>query len=353
MACPTLFTTYLKMLGVPHTATYSNQQYKSYPPKLGFVAFQDLLYEYRVKREVTKAPHPDAQSLESLRTPFVTRMADGSPRIVTAVSVDRISYITPHGNASAPAADFLKSWSGEALTAAVTPDSAEPDWRKHCFHHAALVAERYAFWILLAALCAFFFVSNRIYASWSMTLLTACYIGGTVVSWLLTLKQNNVNSQSAEAICSMIQPHGCNTVINSDQGMFLGLFHWSEIGLTFFTVSLGALLLHPATCNYLAYISILCLPYTVWSVYTQHWRLHSWCTLCLCVQALFWIIFGLQLGGGHMHALFPLRWDLAVLLACYGVVLLLLHKIVAAYFVYERSQAPADPLSSSSVTPLK
>ena len=54
-----------------------------------------------------------------------------------------------------------------------------------------------------------------------------------------------------------------------------------------------------------------------------------------------------------MHALFPLRWDLAVLLACYGVVLLLLHKIVPAYFVYERSQAPADPLSSSSVTPLK
>lgn len=348
MAAPTLFTTYLKMLGVPHTSTYSNREYKSYPPKLAFMAFQDLLYEYHVDRQVTKAPTPSAASLEALRTPFVARMADGSPRIVTAVGAGRVSYITPKCPASVPVDDFLKQWSGEALTASVTPDSAEPDWRRHQFLHAAVVAEHYAFWILLAGVCAFFFVANGIYASWSMTLLTACYIAGIAVCWMLTLKQNNVQSHAAEAVCSMIRPHGCNTVINSDQGMLLGLFHWSEIGLAYFTVSLGALLLQPSVCHYLAYISICCLPYTVWSVYTQHWRLHTWCMLCLCVQALFWVIFGLQLGGGHLHALFPLRWDLAVLLACYGLALLLFHKIVPAYFAYERSQTPdADPGSAT------
>ena len=44
MAAPTLFTTYISMLGVPHTATYSNLEYKSYPTKLAYMAFMDLLY---------------------------------------------------------------------------------------------------------------------------------------------------------------------------------------------------------------------------------------------------------------------------------------------------------------------
>ena len=347
MATSTLFTTFVKMLGVPHTATFSNREYKSYPPKLAFMAFQDLLYEYHVDRHLVRADPADAKALQELKLPCVVQMTDGSPRIVTAADSGKVAFITSQGNGTAPLEEFLKTWNGKAVEATPRPDSAEPDWKCHRLQHAAVIVEHYAFWVLIVALSAFFFVSNKIYASWSLTLLTLFYALGVVVSWMLTLKQNNVQSASAEAVCSMIQPKGCSTVVNSAQGTFLGLFHWSEIGLTFFTVSLGALLLHPETVNYLAYISILCLPYTVWSVYTQHFRIHSWCTLCLCVQTLFWIIFGISLGGGHMHHLFPLRWDLAVLLACYGIALLVYHKIVPAYFDYERHTADQDTASST------
>jgi len=326
------------MLGVPHTATYSNREYKSYPPKLAYMAFMDLLYEYHVDRQMHKG-EADMGSLTALQMPFVARMTDGTPRIVTDVHADAVRLIGNKGKSSMTPQQFLASWSGEALTAQKKPDSEEPERCKHAFMHAALMAEKYAFWVLIALLGAYLFVANGVYASWSQVVLVALYAGGIVFSWLLTLEQNNVNSGTANAVCSMIQPHGCATVINSDHGMLWGLFHWSEIGLAYFTVSLGALLVAPQVCNYLAYISILCLPYTFWSVYTQHWRIHSWCTLCLCVQGLFWVIFAVQLIGGNMHSLLPLKWDVAVLLVCYALALLVYHKIVPAYFYYERKSA--------------
>lgn len=342
MATPTLFTSFIKLLGVPHTVTFSNREYKSYPPKLAFMAFQDLLYEYKVGRKLVTSPEPTADALKGLQLPCVVQNTDGSPMVVTTVSDSDVSYLTASGPVSASMVDFLKLWNGKAIEATRTSESAEPDWRKHSFLHFATVAEHYVFWILLVALCAYFYVSNGLYSSWSLTLLTVLYAFGLAASWMLTLKQNNVHSESAEAVCSMIEPHGCNTVVNSPQGTFLGLFHWSEIGLTFFTVSLGTLLLHPQSVNYLAYISILCLPYSFWSVYTQKFKIHSWCTLCLTVQTLFWIIFGICLGGGHLHHLFPLHWDLAVMLACYGLALLFYHKIVPAYFSYELQSLNKD-----------
>lgn len=360
MPTPTLFTSFLTMLGVPHTASYSNNEYKSYPPRLAFMAFEDLLYEYKVDRRLVKGKTADEATLRSLKVPCVVRTVDGRPLILKSLTPASATFISADGAQTMPIADFLKSWSGDAIEATRTRESTEPQCAAHRITHAAGIFQHYAFWVLLPAIACFFFISNGLYKSWSLILLTLFYSLGVMFSWMLTLKQNNVQSSSAEAVCSMIQPHGCNTVVNSDQGIFLGIFHWSEIGLTFFTVSLGALLLHPQTVNYLAYISILCLPYTVWSVYTQHWRIHSWCTLCLCVQALFWLIFGVALGGSHMHHLFPLRWDLAILLASYALVLIFFHKIVPAYFAYElRSGTPAptaDPLpeaSSSSASSVK
>lgn len=346
MASPTLFTTYLKMLGVPHTATYSDREYKSYPPRLAFMAFQDLLYEYRIDRHLTSGEATGA-SLRGLRLPCVAAMADGTPRIITAIDGDTVHYTSCKGDGSMPLSGFLNNWSGKSIEAGVTGRSAEPEWRKHRLAHVAAVTEHYAFWLLTAALALFFFFYNGLYSSWSMTLLTLLYALGTMVCWMLTLKQNNVRSASAEAVCSMLQPHGCSSVVNSDMGSLFGLFHWSEIGLAYFSVSLGAVLLHPASVNYLGYISILCLPYTLWSVYTQHRKLHSWCTLCLTVQLLFWLIFGVSLGGGHIRGLLPLRWNLAVLMACYALALLLYHKIVPAYFDYERRNADDGDSASS------
>lgn len=56
----------------------------------------------------------------------------------------------------------------------------------------------------------------------------------------------------------------------------------------------------------------------------------------------------MQLIGGNMHSLLPLKWDVAVLLVCYALALLVYHKIVPAYFYYERKSAETDSVADNA-----
>ena len=339
MVAPSLFSDYLSVAGVPHTASYSDRRFKAYPQKLVMNALHDLLYEYKANPEEVNVEKPDAAAVESLKAPCVCRMTDGSCRIVTAVAGGKVDFLARGRRpATLPADVFARAWSGRAMECSPTPESSEPDYRHHRLLHLAGVAERWAVWVISVALLAFFFISNKIYASWSLTLLTVLYGLGVYVCHLLILKQSHVESSAAESVCGFIQKQGCSHVLETASASFLGLFHWSEIGLAFFSVSFGAVVLWPECANYLGYISILCLPYTVWSVLTQRFRIHSWCTLCLCVQTLFWLVFIVSWLGGHLHGLFPLRWDAAVLVCCYALALLLIHRLLPSIYHYERQE---------------
>ncbi|WP_289702870.1 vitamin K epoxide reductase family protein, partial [Muribaculum intestinale] len=174
---------------------------------------------------------------------------------------------------------------------------------------------------------------------------------GIYVCYLLILKDAHVDSRAADSVCGVIQSHGCSTVLSHDASVFLGLFPWCQIGITYFSVSFVAMLVYPPCLPYLAVASACCLPYTVWSVCYQKFRIHAWCTLCLCVQTIFWLEFLVYLAGGHFHGVFPLRFDLVVLLACYLAVLLAVNRIIPRIFGAEMSDA--DTLAASSQTSVK
>lgn len=108
---------------------------------------------------------------------------------------------------------------------------------------------------------------------------------------------------------------------------FFGIFGWSEVGFSYFTVSLLTLLVFPQYAGYLALINLCCLPFTLWSIWYQRFRAHAWCTLCVSVQGLLWLQFFCWLGGGFYHGLFPLRIQFFVLGATYVAALLLLNRL--------------------------
>jgi len=77
-----------------------------------------------------------------------------------------------------------------------------------------------------------------------------------------------------------------------------GLIGWSEIGLSYFFSNSIIILLAPFLQPYLAIINILALPYSIWSVWFQKFRVKQWCMLCLIVQFLLWAIFVVDLISG-------------------------------------------------------
>lgn len=343
MARPTLFSDFLTLLGVAHTARYSDMRFRAYPTRHTFTALQDLLAEYGVLSTVLD-DSADKGAIDTLKPPFVARMADRFV-IVTALSPAEVTVREKTGRTAQLTRDeFMGQWTGAALTASPMDMAGEPDLREH---RMKCMAET-VFSAGLGALAAFFivylFITRGVWTHWSWIAALALYGAGIYVSYLLVLKESHVQSAAADAMCGAIQKEGCSTVLATSASSFLGVLPWAEVGFTYFTVSFAALLLFPQTLHaYLAGIAVCCLPYSLWSVTYQKFKAHAWCTLCLSVQSLFWIIFAVYLIGGDLHGIFPLQWwPLSLLVAAYGLALCVYHKLIPKIYHADRADHASE-----------
>ena len=129
----------------------------------------------------------------------------------------------------------------------------------------------------------------------------------------------------------MLQKGGCDSILELKASKFFGIFSWSEVGFTYFSVSLLALLVFPQWICYLALCNACCLPFTFWSIWYQRFKAHKWCTLCVSVQATLWLLFFCYLCGGWFRGAFPLRIEFFVLGVTYVTVLMALNRIMPMF----------------------
>lgn len=350
MKHPTLFSDYLTLLNVPHTARYSDARFRAYPSKHTFIALQDLLAEYAVLSTLTD---DDDKDMYRLTVPFVARMSDGF-MIVTSYAGGRVHGLVRDGGGVAMSHDdFIGKWTGEALTASPMDIASEPDYKQHrarCLTASVMSA---AFQLIAVGLIIYFIIINRTYENWSHMVALLLTAAGTYVSYLLVLKESHVVSSAADALCGVIEKEGCAHVLASDASALFGTIPWCEIGITYFSVTFMALLIFPMQLMpYLAVISVCCLPYTVWSVSYQKFKAKAWCTMCLTVQTIFWLLFATYLIGGDFGGLMPIRWTYVTLLLCvYAMTLISVHFIVPRVFHAERADAAST--TDSAVRPSK
>lgn len=147
------------------------------------------------------------------------------------------------------------------------------------------------------------------------------------ICFLLVQKTLKIHSHTADRMCGVIEAGGCDSVLETKASSFFGIFNWSEVGLSYFSVSLFVLLLFPQYISYLAVINFCCLPFSFWSVWYQKFRVKAWCTLCLCVQALLWLLFVVYLVGGWYSDMLPITSKFYALVAAYAVALLSLNRL--------------------------
>ena len=116
--------------------------------------------------------------------------------------------------------------------------------------------------------------------------LMATKILGLTVSVFLVLHELKVHTPLADKICGFSSKTDCDTVLSSNAAKLFGWLNWADAGLIFFSGSLIYLL--GASGNnslwILAIISVLSLPYPVFSIYYQSVKLKKWCPFCLIVQ---------------------------------------------------------------------
>lgn len=329
----TLFSDFLSVLGVKHTEDYSDARFAAMPFQSMF-GLANLLREYGVATMGVKVPQDGkADAIGRLPLPCLVDTADGF-MIVQRVADGKVTYMSQHKPFTATVEEVAEAWTGVALLAQASPKSEEPEYGRHRIGELAQTAKYWVLCILAAALLGFAMWWSRLYAHWTAWLLAAFDCGGIWLSWMLVQKSLGIQNAKADAVCSMLEEGGCDEIAKSEASSFMGIFKWSEVGLTYFSVSLLAMLLFPQTLPALAAINILCLPYTVWSISYQGFIAKTWCTLCVSVQATLWLLFGCYLVGGSTGKIFPLTGDFCIdfgVLACiYVVVLLAINRLDSA-----------------------
>lgn len=315
---------FLSALKVPYTKDYTRQRFESMPFKTLFGVTQ-LLKEYGVDCQGYSLA--DKKDISDLSIPFIAQTGAGLV-IVTDVNAKTISYLTQGQPETMPLSEFEDAWTGTVLCATVLPGAKEPDYPKHRRTEFFNSAKNVVLWCAAVALIAYLYIVNDLWRQWSVWALTAIDIFGLWVTYMLVQKSLNIKNSTADKVCGVLQEGGCDSILKTDASSFFGIFSWSEVGFTYFGVSLLLMLLSPASIHWLALVNICCLPYTVWSIGYQKFVAKHWCTLCVCVQLSLWLQFFCYLFGRWTAPVFPLGIEFFALGATFIFVLLLLNKIL-------------------------
>ena len=219
--------------------------------------------------------------------------------------------------------------------------TGEPGYRSHWINELMAKFRNLSIVVLLLVLLFYCIIQNGLYNSITMLGLILFDIVGLTASALLVQKTLGIHTKVAEHVCGVIEKEGCDTVLSTDGSTFLGIFHWSEVGLGYFGVSLIALLVYPESLPFLAIFNVMCLPYAIWSVTYQRFKAHAWCTLCLTVQGTLWILFFGYLLAGSWRMLPDNLFESAtlyVLPICYILAVMCINRLVQFIKDYSHGQ---------------
>jgi len=194
--------------------------------------------------------------------------------------------------------DFAHKWSGVALLIEPNEQSGEREYAQNR-RRALLKSLRLPF--LLGGLI----IVLALLAQWAKYPLTghALYflpgllkLMGTVVSALLVWYSLDTNNAFLQKVCQLNGRTNCQNILSSSAAKLIDWLSWAEVGLIYFAgglllLGVGLLTGDAAYLQSLYLLTVLALPYTLWSVYYQARVAREWCVLCLSVQGLLWVEF--------------------------------------------------------------
>ncbi len=332
----TFLSDLLAAMRVKHTRMYSDKRFREMPFSSMF-GVSHLLKEYGVDSVGVKVEEKArGEALRLLPVPFAVDTLNGF-LIVTRVADGTVQYISQGKRFNAPEEEIITAWNGIALLTAATDEAKEPGYLEHSIAEGAERMKRWALAALITALLGIGMWLSGLYSSWAAWVVLALDVVGIALSWMLVQKALGIHTKAADSVCSVLEEGGCDEIARSEAASFMGIFKWSEVGLSYFSVSLMALILFPKSLPVLAAINILCLPYTIWSISYQRFIAKTWCTLCVFVQIVLWLLFAFYLAGGWTASIVfngCFWWTFGILAAVYVVVLLILNLLDTALLKY-------------------
>lgn len=294
-----IFVSLLNALGIKHTNSFSNKYYNEHPYKYSLFGISKMLSDYGISNAGTKV-EDKLVDISNIETPFVAHVG-GDFCLVYNVSKKEVEYRIGNIDINVSHKNFCNLWSGVILLVKSGPGSIEPDYRnnyrKSLFNNALKIALA----LTVLTLITLIVINNQSYRNIGLLLSFLLSSIGAYIGYLLVRKQLNFHSSYGDKICSLFKHTDCNNILESNASKLWGIFSWSTIGMAYFLANLVIILFVPHLIIYYALINLCGLPYTIWSVWYQKFKVRQWCILCLMVQILIWCIFIINISFGYIQ----------------------------------------------------
>ena len=285
---------FLKLLNVNVTNSTVDVILQNHPDWPSLLCISDSLNKWNLPNA---AGVIDVSEIDQLPTPFMayTSSIESPLEIVTEVTDNSIILFSTKQNKQITEnkETFLKRWNGVYLIAEKNEQSGEPNFKsqkRNAFIKSIIPSSLFVLLVVISGL----FLQRDIELSEINAFLPVYFqylilFAGVIVTSLLLWYEIDSNNPLLHKVCTGIVKGNCDAILSGKQSKLFSWLSWSEIGFFYFAGGLLTLLFAGpliSTLAVIAYLNVLALPYTVFSIYYQGRIAKQWCVLCLSVQIL-------------------------------------------------------------------
>jgi len=256
-----------------------------------------MLSDYGVENKCLKFINKD--NMCNIETPFIAHIGSDFV-IVTNIDNNNVKCLWRGDLLSIKHSNFFDSWTGVVLLAEKNEKSIEPDYKNNRKFEIFTFSHVYALFFVICTLIITMYVKQHFYSNLHVNLILGINLIGGFCGFQLLKKQIFSKSNYIDKICSLFKIGDCNDILESKAAKIWGLVSWSEIGFAYFISNILLILFFPNYNLYLAFINVLTLPYSLWSIWYQKMKAKQWCVMCLIILLILWGIFLINFSFGYI-----------------------------------------------------
>lgn len=308
----------LKELHIPFTLGYVRELFNEMPYSESLWAIHKVLERYNIKN--TSYRINDKHDISLIRLPFIAETDSGFV-IVSNILNDEITYKQSNAIQKCHKMDFISKWTGVVLEFSSNIEAEEPSFERHNRIERSIMYVR-----ILVVLCFLVLFGGSILhctksSNCSLIIISILLNSiGLGLSYLLLNKQLHISNKVARQLCGLFPKGNCSEIGN-DNVRVIGFWTLCEIGLTYFSLNIIALIAFPIVMiQIMPVLSVFTLPFTIWSIIYQKIRLKEWCPLCIYVIIVLWMQFLVYLCMGVFYVIqfnLDLLEKCSIIIGCY------------------------------------
>ena len=128
MSAKNTFVTFLELLSVKHTKSYSDQCFNEHPHKYNLFGLSRMLTDYGIENTSLRIKDKE-QNISEIETPLIAHFG-GDFVVVYKIEPDNVHFYMKGNKHTLSFEKFIEAWSGIVLLAEPSESSIEPDYKE-------------------------------------------------------------------------------------------------------------------------------------------------------------------------------------------------------------------------------